>query len=216
MTVLMPRDMIPNRQAKAVFQNATHIPRTQSVFFMPVDHIRAMRLNRLQLMISILLDLLAAYFIRRKFTSKVMYLLLGFFAGILSSTIGSFLVGFWVDESPGQILLRAISGVIPHTLFIYISLLVGSWESKRREKKKAAIELSNASDKYWEENEQVVITNILENYRTIDLAIARNQMLEENLTKLSTEEIVDRLNKKNFSDDAIPSALRVLRNRLEI
>ena len=61
-----------------------------------------------------------------------------------------------------------------------------------------------------------MITNVLENFRGVDLTVARNRNLEENLNKISTEEIVERLNKKNFSDDAIPSALRVLKNRLEI
>lgn len=175
-----------------------------------------MRLNGPEIMIAILLDLLAVYLIRRRFSSKVMYLLMGFIAGIFSSTVGSFLVGYWFDERPGQILIGAIAGVIPHSLFIYISLFLDSWDAKRRAKKKAAIELSNASDRYWEENEQLVITNVLENFRGVDLTVARNRTLEENLTKISTEEIVEKLNKKNFSDDAIPSVLRVLKNRLKI
>jgi hypothetical protein len=214
MTVLMPRDMIPVRQEKAVYQTATH-PEATIGSVKPVEHIRAMGLNRLKNMIAILLDLLAAALIRRRFSSKLMYLLVGFVAGILSSSIGSFLVGFWLDERLGQILLRAISGAIPHAVLIYIFLILDSWDFKRLARKKSAIELANANDKYWEENEQSVIINTLETYRDIDLTVVRNQILEENLTKLSTEEIVERLHKKNFSDDAIPSALRVLRNRLK-
>ena len=175
-----------------------------------------MGLNGPEIMIAIFLDLLAAYLIRRRFSSKVMYLLMGFLAGILSSTVGSFLVGYWLDERPGQILIRAISGVIPHSLFIYILLFLDSWSSKRLTKKNAAIDLSNARDRYWEKNEQIVIAKVLKNYRSVDLTVTRNLILEENLTKISTEEIVERLSKNSFSDDAIPSALRVLENRLKI
>ena len=125
-------------------------------------------------------------------------------------------MGFWFDEKPGQILMSAISGVVPHTLFVYISLLLDSWNSNRSAKKNEAIELSNAGDRFWEENEQLVITAILKNYQRVDLnASARNKMFEENLARLSTEEIVDRLNRNNFSEDSIPSALRVLSNRLK-
>ena len=202
------------RQERAVSQTATH-PEDTVGSVQPIDHIRAMGLNRLKIMIAILLDFLAAALIRRRFSSKLMYLLVGFVAGILSSSIGAFLVGFWLDERPGQILLRAISGAIPHTVLIYILLILDSWDFKRLARKKAAIELANANDKYWEENEQSVIINTLETYRDIDLTVVPNQILEENLTKLSTEEIIERLSKKNFSDDAIPSALRVLKNRMK-
>lgn len=146
-----------------------------------------------------------------------MYLLFGLVAGFLSSSVGSLLVGLWFDEALGIILIRAISGVVPHTLFIYICLFLDLWNSKKERQKKAAIESLNAEDKYWDANEKIIIANILGKYQSIDLsAVLRNEILEENLTSLSTEEIIERLNKKIFSDDSIPSALRVLKNRLEI
>ncbi len=168
------------------------------------------------MMIAILLDLFAVYLMRRYFSSKIMYLLLGLVAGLLSSAVGSFVVGLWLDETPGIILVKAISGAGPHTLLIYIFIFLDSWDSKRRAQKKAAIESLNAQDKYWEANEKIIITRVLESYQSIELsAITRNEILEENLTRLSTDEIVERLNKKHFSDDAIPHALRVLSNRLK-
>lgn len=167
-------------------------------------------------MIAILLDLFAVYFMRRYFSSKIMYLLFGLVAGFLSSSVGSLLVGLWFDEALGIILIRAISGVVPHTLFIYICLFLDLWNSKKERQKKAAIESLNAEDKYWEANEKIIIANILGKYQSIDLsAVLRNEILEENLTSLSTEEIIERLNKEHFSDDSIPSALRVLNTRLK-
>ena len=161
-------------------------------------------------MIAIVLDILAAYLLRRYFSTKFQYFFMGVIAGVINATIGAFLVGIWLDEPPGTVLMGALSGALYHTLFIFLFLFC----DLRFIAKKSKREALKAEDKYWDANGERIITDVLKNHQGIDLSVAsRNEILEENLTRLSTEEIIERIQKKHFSDDAIPSALRVLNSR---
>lgn len=161
-------------------------------------------------MIAIILDFLAAYVLKRYFSTKLQYFFMGLIAGVITATAGAFLVGMWLDEPPGVIATRALSGVVPHTLFIFICLFFGL----RLDAKKVNKQALKDEEKYWDENEQRVITDVLKNNQGVDLSAApHNEALEENLARLSTEEIVERLQNKNFADVSVPSVLRVLSSR---
>jgi hypothetical protein len=167
------------------------------------------------ILVSIVIDTLAAYLLRRFFSSTLLHLLLGGVAGAISAIVGSLVAGIGLDESLGVVVLRALSGP-PHILFIYIFVFSGVWFDKRRARKKATLEAMKAEDRYWEEHEVDIINEILNEHKSMDLSVpAKNEVLEENLGRLSTEDIVERIQKKHFSEDAIPSALRVLKNRLK-
>lgn len=164
-------------------------------------------------MIAIVLDFLAAYVLKRYFSTKLQYFFMGLIAGVINATAGAFLVGIWLDEPPGVIATRALSGVVPHTLFIFICLFFALRLDVQKAKKQA---LKN-EEEYRDESEQRVITDVLKNNQGVDLSAApRDEALEENLARLSTEEIIGRMQNKNFADASIPSVLRVLDSRKKI
>lgn len=164
-------------------------------------------------MIAIALDFLAAYALKKYFSTKRQYFLMGLIAGVTNAMAGAFLVGMWLDEPPGVIVTRALSGVLPHTIFIFICLFFALRLDANKANKRALAD----EEKNWDEDEQRVITDVLKNNQDVDLSIAsRNEALEENLARLSTEEIIERIQSKNFAVASIPSALRVLRSRKKV
>jgi hypothetical protein len=162
-------------------------------------------------MLAILLDALAAYLLKKYFSTKIQYFFAGLVAGILISATSAVLMGMWLNEPPAAVMLGALTGAFLHPLFIYIFLYFDLRFNSKKLKKAAVI----AEEAYWDANEARVISELLENYRHIDLnSDPQNSMLEDNLRRLPIEEVVEKFRKKYFDEESIPSVLRVLRNRL--
>jgi hypothetical protein len=165
-------------------------------------------------MLAILLDALAAYLLRKYFSTKIQFFFAGLVAGILISMASAFLMGMWLNEPPAAVILGALTGAFLHPLLIYIFLYLDLRFISKKLKKAAVIAEEAAKDAEWDANEARVISELLENYRHIDLNSAtQNPMLEDNLRRLPIEEVVEKLRKKYFDEESIPSVLRVLRNR---
>jgi hypothetical protein len=162
-------------------------------------------------MIAIALDTLVAYLLSRKKLSIFLYFIYGLIGAILASAITSAVGSPNIDEKPGVYLLEVISGTVINS--VAISLLF--YFFKRRQKIKKAAEQLHAEDQYWEKNERDLILKTLEKYKHVDCQFkSGNKELEFNLSQMSTEAIIKRLDTDNFADAAIPSALKVLNSRL--
>ena len=168
-------------------------------------------------MLGILLDFLAAYLLRKYFSTKLQYFFGGLIAGIVNSTVSSFLIGMWLNVPPVYVVFNAGSGALGHTLCIFFFLYIYARSSARKSEKAAAAVEAVAQDAHWDANEARIISEILQRHQHIDLSsVPHNNFLEDNLLRLSNEEIIEKLREGYFDEYAIPSALRVLRNRSKI
>ena len=162
-------------------------------------------------MIAIALDTLVAYLLSRKKLKTFQYLIYGFFAAFFISAITSGVSSSILDEKPGVYFLKVLNGIIFNAFFIYIE----HYFFRRIQRKRKAAEQLHAEDQYWEQNERDLILKTLEKYK---FAVSQTELvkpeLEFNISQMSTEEIIRRLDTSNFSDVSIPSALKVLNSRL--
>jgi uncharacterized membrane protein YeaQ/YmgE (transglycosylase-associated protein family) len=162
-------------------------------------------------MIAIALDTLIAHLLSRKKLGTFLYLIYGLIGAIFVSAITPAISSSSIDETPGVYLIEVISG----TLLNSIAICLLFYFFKRRQKIKKAAEHAHAEDQYWEQNEHELILKTLEKYKDRDFKFqSGNTELELNLSQMSTEEILKRLETNNFSDESIPSALKVLSSRL--
>lgn len=162
-------------------------------------------------MIAIALDTLIAYLLSRKKLGTFLYLICGLIGAIFVSAITPAISSSNIDEKPGVYLIEVISGTLLNSIAIYLLF----YFFKRRQKIKKAAEHAHAEDQYWEKNEHELILKTLEKYKDRDIKPQPgNTELELNLSQMSTEEIIKRLETNNFADESIPSALKVLSSRL--
>jgi hypothetical protein len=171
--------------------------------------------KRNSLMIAIALDTLVAYLLSRKKLKTFQYLIYGFIAAFFISAITSGISSSILDEKPGVYFLKVINGIIFNSFFIYIEHYFIKSDLIRKIGIKKAVEKLHAEDQYWEQNEHKLILQALEKYKItgtkFDLV---NPELEFNISRMSTEEIIKRLDTENFAEESIPSALKVLNSRL--
>jgi uncharacterized membrane protein YeaQ/YmgE (transglycosylase-associated protein family) len=162
-------------------------------------------------MIAITLDTLVAYLLSRKKLGTSLYLIYGLIGAIFVSAITSAIGSSNIDEKPGVYLIEVING----TLLNSITICLLFYFFKRRQKIKKAAEQLHTQDRYWEQNEHELILKTLEKYTDIDFkSQSGNTELEFNLSQMSTEEIIKRLDTNYFADESIPSALKVLSSRV--
>lgn len=165
-------------------------------------------------MLAILLDTLAAYLLRKYFSTKLQYFFFGIIAGVINSAVSAFLMGALLNETPSAVVVSALSGAFLHPILIFIFLYIDLRFISKKLKRNAAIAAANAEDEYWDANEGRIIDEVLKSHQSIDLSVAeRNEILEDNLARLPTEEIIEKIKRKHFAEDAIPSVLRVLSSR---
>ena len=161
-------------------------------------------------MIALLLDTVAGYLLARFFSSKLLIMLMSLLAGAMTAFIGSYLVGLSLGDRPGVIVLDAVAVAPLHSIFIFLVALVNLWFGTRRLRIKAP----KAEDEYLDANELDSIMAALGKYKALDLTTApSDEKLERNLAQLSTDELIEKLEMKYFAEEALPSALRVLKSR---
>jgi hypothetical protein len=98
-----------------------------------------------------------------------------------------------------------------YILCSFVALLVYRYKIKRKEKVTKVREYLIQLDA----GEVELIENALGKYENIEIESAHNNLaLEERISAIPTEEIIERLDSRMFSEDAIPSVLRVLNRRL--
>jgi hypothetical protein len=164
-------------------------------------------------MISLILAVAFAYFLEKKYQKLWEILLYGLLAGLAVPISSSLLLLAFAsqDISIALITFNVLSGVIPYTLLIYFFI----WLSRRVKRKAVAVKSDEMAGKYWEQNEKEAILRTLEKHDISEVeAKPHNSSLEENIDKLSTEELVEKLNQNYFTYESVPSVLRVLKRRL--
>ena len=128
----------------------------------------------------------------------------------MTSFVGSYLVGLYLGDRAGVIVLNAVETAPLHSVFIFLEALCILWDRKRRLRIKAL----KVEDEYLDANELNSIMAALGKYKALDLTTApSDENLERNLAQLSTDELIEKLEMKYFAEEALPSALRVLDNR---
>jgi hypothetical protein len=166
-------------------------------------------------MLAIALDTLVAYLLSRRKLKTFQYLIYGFIAAFFISAITSGISSSILDEKPGIYFLKVLSGTVFNAFIIYIEHYFIKSDLIRKIGIKKAVEKLHAEDQYWEKNERELILKAIEKYKlsgsNIDL---ENSELEFNISRMSTEEIIKRLDTENFAEESIPSALKVLNSRL--
>ena len=89
-------------------------------------------------MLGILLDFLAAYLLRKYFSTKLQYFFGGLIAGIVNSTVSPFLIGIWWNVPPVYVVFNAGSGALGHLLCIFFFLYIYARSSAKKSEKAAA------------------------------------------------------------------------------
>ena len=89
-------------------------------------------------MLGILLDFLAAYLLRKYFSTKLQYFFGGLIAGIVNSTVSPFFIGIWWTVPPVYVVFNAGSGALGHILCIFFFLYIYARSSAKKSEKAAA------------------------------------------------------------------------------
>ena len=141
---------------------------------------------------------------------------LGLFASFLGECMAWLMMGIEYRPSatlPGT-MHWAGAAVLMSGVPIVFSFMVLLGYSHRMKRKKIVSKVKQHEAQLDEvEGEQIKI--VLSEYEHIDLvSVPNNLALEERISDIPTEEVIERLDSRMFSEDALPSVLRVLNRRL--
>jgi len=160
---------------------------------------------------GILFDVMASVLIQKYFRSKIAYFVCGIVGGICSSILTVLIGLIFSSEKPVYIIFNGFKFSLAHVILIYLFIFM---DLRRRSKKIALIETKNIDEK-WNISEKQLIKAALFKYSHINHTIINLDSEEgQNISRLTSEEILEKLSKKYFSEEATPFALAVLQTRL--
>jgi hypothetical protein len=161
-------------------------------------------------MFGIFFDVVAAYALRRLCSTKFQFFIFGLIAGFFSSLASSLLSFLLLNESPAIVVLNALSGIFINSIIIWIFIWIDFYIDRKIRLKKNIVDKIIEKERLFDLNEVDNIKSVLKKFEHIKTDVQINESLKTNLTKLSTEELLSKLETNSFADEALPTVIHVL------
>jgi len=157
-------------------------------------------------MFGIIFAVIAAFALLRLCSTKLHFFIFGLIAAFFSSITNALLIILLLNEPPAIVVFNALSSIFYHTILIWLI----AYTDIRRKRKKDNVAKIIEHEKIWDLNEVATINSVLNKFESVKSDTNLNDALKTNLMRLSTEELLSKLDSNHFEEDSLPTVLHVL------